>query len=70
VLGGRGDALDTQTRVILAIDPATGAFRRAGRLPAPTSDTAAVVVRGRILVFGGRSGSGTTSDRIVAVTPG
>jgi N-acetylneuraminic acid mutarotase len=69
VLGGRGDALDSQTRAILAVDPATGAVHRAGRLPSPTSDAAAVTSGRRVLLVGGRDERAGVLDRIVSVEP-
>jgi len=53
LVGGRGNDLGSQTADVLSIDPRTGAVRRAGRLPQPLSDTAALSIGGGILVAGG-----------------
>ena len=58
VLGGRGAALDSQTRRIVAIDLPTARVRSAGLLPEALSDLAAVTISGRVLVAGGRGASG------------
>ena len=62
VLGGRGDAPDSQRRAIWAIDP-RAAVRRAGRLPVALSDLGAAASGGRLIVAGGRDRSGTVHAR-------
>ena len=56
VLGGHDPAGGTITDVY-RLDPATGRSARAGRLALPTHGSAAAVLGGRILVFGGASSS-------------
>jgi hypothetical protein len=68
VIGGRGGKPDTPTRRIFAFDPVRHHLEPAGHLPVPLSDLAAVTQRRRILVFGGRSTSGTVSS-IVELRP-
>jgi YVTN family beta-propeller protein len=60
VLGGRGALLGSQTDRILAIDPARGTVRPAGRLTGGRSDLAAAMVDGTVVVAGGLVRDGTT----------
>jgi hypothetical protein len=69
VLGGRGDALDSQRRTIRAIDQASGRARVVGRLPLALSDLSAVAFGGRILVVGGRDHRGRVHDRTLEFAP-
>jgi hypothetical protein len=62
VIGGRGDALGTPTTSILAIDPASGRVRSAGRLPRALSDLTAVSQPGAIELFGGRTATATVGS--------
>jgi hypothetical protein len=62
VIGGRGDALGTPTASILAIDPASGRVRSAGRLPRALSDLTAVSQPGAIELFGGRTATATVGS--------
>ena len=59
VVGGRGDARDSQTRRIVAIDVAKRKLRPAGTLDAPRSDLAAAPLRKGLLLAGGRGPEGT-----------
>src|SRR5262245_44650283 len=59
------------SRRVLALDPAHGAVRSVGLLPAPTTHAAAATIDGVAYVIGGRGATpGTPTDRIVAVDPG
>ncbi|HJZ62086.1 MAG TPA: YncE family protein [Miltoncostaeaceae bacterium] len=59
------------SRRVLALDPAHGAVRGIGLLPAPTTHAAAATLDGVAYVIGGRGATpGTPTDRIVAVDPG
>jgi hypothetical protein len=69
VLGGRGAPQGTQTRAILAIDPATGRVTRAGRLPRPASDMGAAAIGGRIALAGGRDRAGRVLAQVLELTP-
>jgi hypothetical protein len=69
VVGGRGDNLSSQTAEVWSIDPATGAVRSAGRLPAPLSDTGVVGLPGAIVVVGGLSPAGTVPDTVGELVP-
>jgi len=64
ILGGRGDGLSEQRSTIWAVDPTTGAIRRAGRLPLALSDLGAASVGGRIVVAGGRDDAGRVHDEL------
>jgi N-acetylneuraminic acid mutarotase len=64
VIGGRGDALNSQRDWMLAIDPAVGRVRRAGRLPAALSDLSAASLGDHALVVGGRDAQGGVHDEI------
>ncbi len=61
VIGGRGSALDTPVRRILAVDPVRRRVAAAGSLPAPLSDLAAIGFAHRILLVGGRAPRGTVA---------
>lgn len=61
LVGGRGDALDSQTPDVWAIDSATGRVRAAGRLPGPVSDAGVTAVGDAIVVAGGLSSTATLS---------
>src|SRR5262249_18562321 len=61
VVGGRGAAIDSPTRRVVAVDLGSGRIPPAGRLEAPRSDLAAVGYGSRILLLGGRGPSGTES---------
>jgi YVTN family beta-propeller protein len=65
VVGGRGDAGDSQRRGIWAVDPASGKVRRAGRLPMALSDASAVAFGPRLLVAGGRDARGTVHRELL-----
>ena len=67
IIGGRGPAPNTPKNSIVAVDPRTGKARIVGRLPQPLSDEMAVAGR-KLLVFGGRAPTGTTSE-IVELVP-
>src|SRR5581483_11404617 len=69
VIGGRGAVLDTPTARIVAIDLRTGRVRRAGALPEPLSDLAAVGGGRSILVAGGHGRAGTVST-LTELVPG
>jgi hypothetical protein len=69
VLGGRGDSLSSQRATILAIDPATGRVRQAGRLPVALSDLSATTVGGNIVVVGGRDPSGRVHGQVWTMQP-
>jgi hypothetical protein len=69
VIGGRSDSLTGQTNAILAIDPLTGAVRRAGHLPTARSDVAAVAGPRGIIVVGGRDAAGGAQDEILMLRP-
>jgi hypothetical protein len=62
VLGGRGDALDSQRAAIWALDPTTRRLRHAGRLPVALSDLSAAAVGRHLVVVGGRDAAGTVHD--------
>jgi len=64
VFGGRGAALGSQRREILAIDPVSGRVRAAGHLPVALSDMGAATVAGRVLLVGGRDRAGQVHDEI------
>jgi YVTN family beta-propeller protein len=68
IIGGRGPLLDTPKDTIIAVDPATGSVRLAGRLPSALSDEMAARSGNKLLVFGGRAASGTT-NQILELTP-
>ncbi len=70
VLGGRGSLQGTQSREILAINPASGALVAAGELPVALSDVGAATIGNDVLVAGGRERSGTVSDRLYVLSPG
>jgi N-acetylneuraminic acid mutarotase len=59
LVGGRGDAITSQTSDVWAINPVTGHVARAGRLPKPTSDAAVAAIGGSAIIIGGLSGSAT-----------
>ncbi len=61
LVGGRGDALTSQTARVWSINPQSGAVRAAGHLPQPLSDTGVLTVGGAIIVAGGLSPSGTVA---------
>jgi YVTN family beta-propeller protein len=70
VIGGRGAALGSATRRIVAVDLRTGRVRTAGSLRAPRSDLAATTVgSSTILLAGGRGPGGTVAglSELVAV---
>ena len=67
MLGGRGDDLSSQRAAILAVDPASGRVRPAGRLPRALSDVGAASLPGRVVVVGGRDAAGRVWDEIWAV---
>jgi N-acetylneuraminic acid mutarotase len=69
VLGGRGQARNSQSRAIYAVNPSTGAVSKAGMLPYGVSDATAVSLDGEILVIGGLDAGGRTHDDLIAVTP-
>jgi DNA-binding beta-propeller fold protein YncE len=69
VVGGRGNAGDSQRRGIWAVDPASGRVRPAGRLPLALSDLAAVSVGSRILVAGGRDAHGAVHRELLMLAP-
>ena len=69
VIGGRGAVQGTQTAQILAIDPASGRVRSAGRLPTGLSDVGAATVGGAIVVAGGRQSTGILSRHLYELTP-
>jgi hypothetical protein len=69
VLGGRGDALDSQRAAIWAIDARTGRVRRAGRLPSALSDAGAIAAGRRILVAGGRDARGGVHRELWELAP-
>jgi Kelch motif/Galactose oxidase, central domain len=62
LVGGRGNALGSQTADVLSIDPRTGAVQPAGRLPKPLSDTASLSIGGGIVVAGGLAPTSTVAD--------
>jgi hypothetical protein len=64
VLGGRGDTTGTQTASILAVDPASGRIRHAGRLPLALSDLGAASFAGHITALGGVDTGGGVHDEI------
>jgi hypothetical protein len=64
VLGGRGDASDSQRRAILAVDPATGRVSHAGALPVALSDLGAATFHRRVLVAGGRDPRGRVHGEV------
>ena len=57
-----GEYTGTFTPLIQQVDPATGTTRIAGRLPYPVAHAKAVVLRGQILILGGSTPRGPTSD--------
>ena len=57
-----GEYTGTFTPLIQQVDPATGTARIAGRLPYPVAHAKAVVLRGQILILGGSTPHGPTSD--------
>ena len=69
VLGGRGPALGSARRAILAVDLRTGRVRRAGRLPVALSDLGAVAFRGHVVVAGGRDAAGGVHDEVLDLVP-
>jgi N-acetylneuraminic acid mutarotase len=69
VLGGRGDAANSQRRSIWAIDPVSGRVRVAGRLPVALSDLSAVAFGNRLIVVGGRDNAGTVHGEILELAP-
>ncbi|MFL5895528.1 MAG: hypothetical protein ACJ76Z_10520, partial [Thermoleophilaceae bacterium] len=69
LIGGRGDAPDSQRDWTLAIDPATGRVRRAGHLPVALSDISAASLGDHALVVGGRDARGGVHDEIWSLTP-
>jgi hypothetical protein len=64
VLGGRGDALNSQRAGIWAVDPVTHRVRQAGRLPVALSDVGAAASGERILVAGGRDAGGRVHGQL------
>jgi len=69
VVGGRGDAVGSQTSAIVAIDPATGRTWSVGRLPGPLSDEGCAVASGRVTVVGGQGPTGRVSSAVVELDP-
>jgi hypothetical protein len=67
VFGGRRSGLASQRTSVLAIDPANGHVHRAGRLPLPLSDLAAVATPRGLEVLGGRDEHGVVHDEIWGV---
>ncbi len=66
--GSRGEAA---TGAILSFDPTTGAVRRLGEMPAPTTHAAAVALGRYVYILGGRGAApGSQSAAIVAIDPG
>lgn len=63
VIGGESGGAATD--VVQQIDPATGAVSVVGRLPAPRTQASALVLGGRLFVFGGAH-SGVTGARVFA----
>jgi N-acetylneuraminic acid mutarotase len=63
VIGGESGGIATD--VVQQIDPATGAVTIVGHLPAPRTQSSALVLGGQLFVFGGAS-SGTTGAHIFA----
>lgn len=61
LVGGRGDALDSQSANVWSIDPTTGAVRPAGHLPQPLSDAGVLASGDAIIVAGGHSTTSTQS---------
>ncbi len=61
VIGGRGATVDTPTASIEAVDPLARKVVPAGMLSSARSDLAAVGLPGKILLAGGREGSGTVA---------
>lgn len=57
-----GEYTGTFTPLIQQIDPATGTARIARRLPYPVAHAKAVVLGGQILILGGSTPQGLTSD--------
>ncbi len=57
-----GEYTGTFTPLIQQVDPATGTARIAGRLPYPVAHAKAVVLLGQILILGGSTPRGPTSD--------
>jgi YVTN family beta-propeller protein len=69
IIGGRGGASDSQSSRIVAVDPAARTVRTIGTLRTPLSDAAAASAQHSVLVFGGRSASGTVADIVrISVT--
>jgi YVTN family beta-propeller protein len=67
VIGGRSAVLDTPTRTIVAVDPATRRIRPAGRTAEAISDTSAVTTPRGILLTGGHLAAGTTAAMTLLV---
>jgi hypothetical protein len=69
-VGGRSATLYTPTARVVALDPRTRRVVRAGSLDAPAYDLTAIALGDRILVAGGRGGTGTLAslDVLEAVT--
>ncbi len=57
-----GEYTGVFTPLIQQVDPATGTARIAGRLPYPVAHAKAVVLGGQILILGGSTPQGPTSD--------
>jgi PQQ-like domain len=74
MLGGRivvagGETGSGAVDGIWMVDPATGKVSQAGRLPAPTTQGAAFVLRSRLFVAGGIGSNGRPSARVWSVDP-
>jgi YVTN family beta-propeller protein len=68
VIGGRGSALGSTSRRIVAVDPSAHRIWTAGRLDTARSDLAAATV-GRRIVLAGGLGAGGTEAHISKLTP-
>ena len=70
VVAGGSLPAGTASRAIYVFDPASGAVRRLGALPAATTHAAAAAIGDTVLVIGGRTAQpDTPQSRIVAVNP-
>jgi N-acetylneuraminic acid mutarotase len=65
VIGGFEGLTNVPSAEVQVYDPATGVWRKAAALPSPRGGHAAVVLDGKIHVFGGGNSSSTIADHSV-----
>jgi hypothetical protein len=68
VIGGRRQLTGDQTSSILAVNPASGATRRVGRLPQALSDASVASTGSTVVIAGGDNGNGAQTA-VLTLTP-